>query len=142
MGPLAKKHGVTLETDGAVDTTLVADPLRLEQMVTNLVMNAVAASPPGTRVTMRLAIVESAVRPGFANAVGAARIDIVDRGQGMSEENLARIFEPFYTTKTEGRGTGLGLTVATGIAEDHGGWLSATSEIGRGSTFSVYLPLP
>ncbi len=142
LGPLAKKHGVTLETDSAVDTTLVADPLRLEQMVTNLVMNAVAASPPGTRVTMRLAIVESAVRPGFANAVGAARIDIVDRGQGMSEENLARIFEPFYTTKAEGRGTGLGLTVATGIAEDHGGWLSATSEIGRGSTFSVYLPLP
>ncbi len=141
LGPLAKKQGVVLETECRRATTLVADRLRLEQMITNLVMNAVAASAPGSSVTMRLDRAEWAVRPGSTSAVEAARIDVIDQGHGLSPEGLERIFEPFYTTKAEGRGTGLGLTVATGIAEEHGGWLTATSEPERGSTFSVFLPL-
>ncbi len=141
LSPLAKESGVTLAAECRMDITLSADSLRLEQLITNLVMNAVAAAPAGSVVSMRLESMEFAVRPGSTNEVEAVRIDVVDHGQGLDAEALARVFEPFYTTKSEGRGTGLGLTVATGIAEDHGGWLSATSDPGRGSTFSVYLPL-
>ena len=67
-------------------------------------------------------------------------IRVEDTGSGIPEDNLARLFEPFYTTKAAGIGTGLGLSVAKGIVEDFGGWISATSRVGRGSTFSLHLP--
>ena len=139
LGPLAKKNGVSLRAETTSDVTLVVDALRLEQLVTNLVMNAVAASPAGSDVTMRVGLESDALRPTSTERVDVVRIDVIDEGHGLDAAGLARIFEPFYTTKPEG-GTGLGLTVATGIAEEHGGWLSAKSEVGHGSTFSVYLP--
>ena len=140
LGPLAKKHGVSLEARQDADVTVDADPLRLEQVVTNLVMNAIAAMPDGGTVELRLTT-DDVPRPGQDLHLRAARIDVIDQGTGISEEGLSRIFEPFYTTKAEGRGTGLGLSVVTGILEEHGGWLAAKSEEGHGSTFSVYLPL-
>ena len=98
--------------------------------------------PSGGTIRVQLTRVEAAAAPGSpAPPVRAARIDIEDQGVGISPEALARIFEPFYTTKPEGRGTGLGLSVAKGIVEEHGGWLTAKSEVGHGSTFSIYLPL-
>lgn len=140
LGPLAKKHGVSLEARQDADVTVDADPLRLEQVVTNLVMNAIAAMPEGGTVELRLTT-DDVPRPGQDLHLRAARIDVIDQGTGISKEGLSRIFEPFYTTKSEGRGTGLGLSVVTGILEEHGGWLAAKSEEGHGSTFSVYLPL-
>jgi signal transduction histidine kinase len=69
------------------------------------------------------------------------RIEVTDDGSGMSKETLAKIFEPFYTTKQPGRGTGLGLSICYGIVEDHRGRIEVDSTPGRGSVFRVYLPV-
>lgn len=142
LGPLAKKHGISLSTKASeVDVHICATRLRLEQAVTNLVMNAVAASSAGGSIELRLSTETGVRRHPGADPFDAARVDVIDHGAGMSRERLARIFEPFYTTKAEGVGTGLGLTVACGIAEEHGGFLLAESNVGQGSTFSIYLPV-
>ena len=69
------------------------------------------------------------------------RLWVQDEGPGISEEDLPHVFEPFFTTKDIGEGTGLGLSIAYGIVGEHGGWLEASSKIGAGSCFSIYLPL-
>ncbi len=68
-------------------------------------------------------------------------ITVKDTGQGMDAETMAHAFEPFFTTKGVGQGTGLGLSVAYGIVRDHNGWITLESEVGKGSTVSVYLPV-
>jgi len=68
-------------------------------------------------------------------------ISIIDTGCGISEQNLRRIFDPFFTSKDVGKGTGLGLSVSHGIVEAHGGVIEVQSKVGEGSTFSVLLPL-
>ena len=75
-----------------------------------------------------------------ANERDCAVIEVRDEGEGIAEEHLGRIFEPFFTTKGVAEGTGLGLSVTHGIIEDHDGWMTATSEVGKGSTFTLYLP--
>ena len=70
-----------------------------------------------------------------------ARVTVSDQGMGISAEVAPRVFEPFFTTKGVGEGTGLGLSVAYGIARDHGGWIAVESEVGRGSRFSLFLPV-
>ena len=69
-------------------------------------------------------------------------ITIGDHGTGMGEDTLERVFEPFFTTKDVGEGTGLGLAVAYGIVQEHGGFITVESKLGEGSRFEVYLPLP
>ena len=68
-------------------------------------------------------------------------VSIIDTGCGIPEKNLKRIFDPFFTSKDIGRGTGLGLSVSHGIVEAHGGLIEVESKVGEGSTFRVYLPL-
>ena len=68
-------------------------------------------------------------------------ISMIDTGCGISERNLKRIFDPFFTSKDVGRGTGLGLSVSHGIVEAHGGLIEVESKVGEGSTFRVFLPL-
>jgi len=75
-----------------------------------------------------------------ATAGNFACLHVADAGVGMTSEELRHAFEPFFTTKEVGSGTGLGLSVAHGIVRDHGGWIAATSEVDRGSCFSMYLP--
>jgi signal transduction histidine kinase len=70
-----------------------------------------------------------------------ATIEISDTGQGIPQENLKRIFEPFFTTKETGKGTGLGLSVSYGIVARHGGEIQVDSQVGRGTTFRICLPL-
>ena len=68
------------------------------------------------------------------------RVDVMDEGEGISPEVLPQVFEPFFTTKDVGEGTGLGLSVSYGLIRDHGGWITVSSELGRGSCFSIFLP--
>lgn len=105
------------------------DAQQVEQVVINLVMNAAEASPEGAVVAVRM-----------GPAPGGAFLEIEDHGSGIPPEALGRIFEPFFTTKDDGKGVGLGLAVAYGIIEAHGGTIDVRSAVGEGTTFRVMLP--
>ncbi|MEQ8347930.1 MAG: ATP-binding protein [Sneathiellaceae bacterium] len=125
----------------AADRPLVnADPVQLHQVLTNLVTNARHAMPDGGEIRVAVRIARAAA-PDAESAADWALLQVTDSGTGMKSEVAARIFEPFFTTKRTGRGTGLGLSVAHGIIGAHGGWIEVDSELGRGTAFSIYLPL-
>jgi len=108
---------------------VLADPNQMEQVIINLVVNAKDAMPRGGTLTLET-----------WNQGPQVAFSVSDTGQGMTEDVLARIYEPFITTKEAGKGTGLGLSLALGIVEQSGGTLDATSKPGCGTTFSVALP--
>ncbi|HET6330317.1 MAG TPA: ATP-binding protein [Holophagaceae bacterium] len=120
-----------------------ADPHQLHQVLVNLVLNAQAAiEGPGT-VTLRTGqtILQESRAFEVLRVPGAYLfVEVEDTGKGIPPEVLPRIFEPFFTTKGE-HGTGLGLAVAYGIAESHGGWIDCHSELGHGTRFRIHLPL-
>jgi len=124
---------------------VAADRSQLEQVVMNLCLNARDAMPLGGRLTLRT---ENLMADGgFVRAHPWVKLGhhvllaVDDNGAGMTKEVQARIFEPFYTTKPTGEGTGLGLAVAYGIVQQHGGLMHVQSELGRGSSFKLYLPV-
>ena len=138
--------GVTVQLS-LPEPPLVAagDAAQVHQMLANLLTNAVQAVAGGGQVLLRAMPVEVEqahdCTVGHLQRGGYARIDIVDSGTGMSAAEVERIFDPFFTTKPLGTGTGLGLSLVHGIVLDHGAALEVESQPGRGSTFSVYLPL-
>jgi signal transduction histidine kinase len=107
---------------------VMADFDKLQQVFTNLTLNAIQAMSGGGKLTLRTSVANSQVR-----------IDVQDTGCGISKENLAKLFTPFFTTKEKGSGVGLGLAVVRGIIERHKGEIKVQSEVGKGTTFSVYL---
>ena len=121
-----------------------ADPGMLEQVVMNLCVNARDAMPKGGRLTLSLARVE--IEPESARRRTEARVgrfvclSVADTGCGMDETVLQHVFEPFYTTKEVGQGTGLGLATVYGIVKQHEGWIEVESAVGLGTTFRIYLP--
>lgn len=129
----------------ASDYFVVADPTRLQQAIMNLAINARDAMPDGGSFTVRLSrlvLAPREVQPSPDMAPGAwLRIDVADNGCGMSEEMMQHLFEPFYTTKGPGKGTGLGLAQVYGIIRQHDGAITVDSVQGRGTTFTIYLPL-
>jgi two-component system NtrC family sensor kinase len=128
----AKKREVGVENgihEGACH--VVADTVQLEQVLTNLLANAIEACARGGHVKVSAEPVPGA---------DFVRIDVVDDGAGIEEAILPRILEPFFTTKEPGDGTGLGLSIADGIVRDHGGWIEVQSAASAGSRFSVFLP--
>jgi len=136
---------ITLETQLATEATPVhADAGMIEQVLLNLAVNARDAMPHGGRLTLRTRSVTPQELPvNLASRVdGEAfiRVDVSDTGRGIPTDCLPHIFEPFFTTKEVGKGTGLGLATAFGIAQQHGGWLTVESESGKGATFSLFLP--
>ncbi len=140
LEPMARGRGVTLVAP-AGDATVSADAAALEQAVTNLVVNAVEASRQGT--TVRLSVEGLAGRNPDLSGAGplpCSCVVVEDEGSGITPDDLDRVFEPFFTTKDVGEGTGLGLSVAHGIAREHGGWIAAESTPGKGSRFTLYLP--
>jgi signal transduction histidine kinase len=117
------------------------DPGQIQQVMTNLLVNAMQSMPDGGGVTIELRRV-AARPPDDPAAVERAfvRVDVEDEGEGVASEDLEHVFDPFFTTKDVGEGTGMGLSVAHGIARDHGGWLTVSSVEGHGSCFSLFLP--
>jgi len=113
---------------------VVGNQHRLEQVVVNLLLNAVQAIPEGAAATNTIAVTVSRTDSG------EAAIEVSDSGEGMPPDVRARIFEPFFTTKPVGAGTGLGLYVCHGIVSELGGRIEVESEPGKGSTFRVLLP--
>ena len=120
------------------------DTGQIEQVIVNLAVNARDAMPNGGLITMtteNIIVGEDFARlyPGMTPE-SYVRLTMVDNGTGMSDEVLKHIFEPFFTTKARGQGTGLGLATAYGAVKQAGGYISAYSEEGQGSIFTVYLP--
>ena len=110
LQPLMRTHNVSVDTRAAPVGTVWCSPAALNQAVSNVVANAIQASPPGSAVTVTTAVDGDAVI-----------IDVADRGCGIPEALLGRVFDPFFTTKPPGSGTGLGLSIAHQIIQDHHG---------------------
>jgi signal transduction histidine kinase len=111
----------------------VLDPDLLQQALLNISLNAIKAMPGGGKVT-----VETRFEMPAEGKPGSVKIVISDTGEGISPENLGRIFSPFYTTRQQG--TGLGLSITQRIVEQHNGEISVESRPGRGSDFTISLP--
>jgi two-component system cell cycle sensor histidine kinase/response regulator CckA len=139
------REGVELELDhGAELWPVHADEVQLSNAIINLVVNARDAMPKGGTVTIRTANETMTAPAAFGTAIMPAgdyvRIDVADTGIGIPKEHQGKIFDPFFTTKPVGQGTGLGLATVYGIIKQTGGFITLDSEVGRGTTFSIYLP--
>ncbi len=113
---------------------LLADPHQLEQVFLNILMNALEAMPEGGRLAIRAEVAKRDNAP-------CVTVSVSDTGTGIAAEDLPRIFDPFFTTKDVGKGTGLGLSVSYGIIQTHGGSIHVESEVARGTTVAVSLPV-
>jgi two-component system NtrC family sensor kinase len=107
------------------------DPRRIEQVLINFILNGIQAMEEGGILSIRACRKDNAA--GFC-------FEVSDTGKGIPPEDLGKIFDPFFTTKDVGKGSGLGLSVSHGIIEQHGGRIEVKSEVGKGTTFTVFLP--
>jgi len=131
MRPMAKNANVELITVIPEDPFSIAgDAAQVQQVLTNLIRNAIQAMPEGGILTVEM----------LRSETGKVCIQITDTGVGMKSEDIDRAFEPFFTTKDVGMGTGLGLSIAYGIVSEHGGEIKIKSRLGAGTTFSVLFP--
>jgi signal transduction histidine kinase len=160
-----KKIRKSLEAGDDLEPVL-ADRHQLQQVLTNLILNARDAMPDGGMLSIRAAVGEFKVSPAGVSSrshgitmgrrksdFGGAftttlrgderfiKIEFCDDGEGIDAENLERIFDPFFTTKEPGQGTGLGLAISARIIDSFHGRITVESEKGRGSTFTVWLPV-
>lgn len=126
----ARNRGVAVALDAPEDLPVIwSDPYRLRQVVLNLVTNALQATPA-----------DGSVRVTAAPWGDGVELSVADTGQGIAPENLERIFEPFFSTKPPGEGTGLGLYVSNSIVRELGGTMEVQSELGQGAQFTIRLP--
>jgi signal transduction histidine kinase len=121
---------IRLDLELAAVPPIYAQGERLQQVFINIILNALDAMPKGGTLGIRLALAD-----------GAAVIRISDTGTGIRPEHLSRIFDPFFTTKGVGKGTGLGLSISYAVVKEHDGRIEVRSEVGRGTTFTITLPV-
>jgi PAS domain S-box-containing protein len=136
---------VHFNVEGAEEATVLGDPTRLHQLLMNLCTNAVQAMGDAGGVLELTVAAETlaeprAVRTGEIPAGEYVRVTVRDSGHGIAPEVIDRIFEPFFTTKPAGRGTGLGLALVHAVVTEHHGFIEVASELGRGTTFNVWMP--
>lgn len=145
VNPLLKGQ-VRVRTEFGQLRTVEGDPSRIEQVLVNLILNALDAMPEGGDLTLRTALVE----PRKLTEVGSDEdekttpfvcITVADTGVGIPEDIKTRIFDPFFTTKPPGKGTGLGLASAHATLRQHKGYIKVESAPGSGAKFSIYLPV-
>jgi len=130
VGHQAVMNQVEVTREEAPSLMVMGDSGQLQQVFVNLTVNAVQAMPHGGKLTIR----SSPATDGWV------KVSVEDTGHGIAPEHLDKLFTPFFTTKEQGRGVGLGLAVSHGIIERHGGRIEVQTEVGKGSTFTVYLP--
>jgi signal transduction histidine kinase len=130
VGPSFGRANVTIVPETATTLPFVrADANQLQQVLLNLLQNAKDAMPQGGTIRLR----------SHAEN-GRVSIEVIDSGTGIAHEIINRIFDPFFSTKQRGDGSGLGLSVSYGIIKGHGGNIEVSSEVGHGSVFRVVLP--
>jgi two-component system, NtrC family, sensor kinase len=140
LQPLAQRHRVAFEVEGTA-VQARADAQQLLQALTNLLNNAMQAMPNGGVVRVHIDAQDVEPPTGVHAPVGRyACIAVIDTGVGIEDVDLPHLFEPFFTRKSEGEGTGLGLSVVEGIAKEHRGWVNVQSVRGQGSRFEMFLP--
>lgn len=133
---------LVVNLDPAV-ATIKADTNQLEQVLMNLAVNARDAMPNGGTLTISTSLASSTMPTTEVMSLASkpfAQMEISDTGVGISKEDQARIFEPFFTSKAVGKGSGLGLSVVHGIMQQHNGMIRVTSQPGRGATFTLLFP--
>lgn len=123
---------------------IMGDPTRLQQVLMNLALNAQDAMPEGGELLFTFSevnVAEGSTPPLMDMEPGLwVKLAVTDSGMGVQPEHLSRLFEPFFTTKERGKGTGLGLAQVYGIVKQHHGYIDVQSEVGKGTTFTLYLP--
>lgn len=128
---------ITLEVDLDPNLPIIQGNVgQLQQVFTNLTINGMHASEPNS-----IFRIESCYSPALGEFTGAVELKFIDYGCGIKEEYFKKIFEPFFTTKEIGKGTGLGLSVSYGIIKAHQGEITVESEVGKGTTFTIILPV-
>ncbi len=143
MRPMARQRKVSLAYAGnRFPEKIRLDPMQIQQVMSNLIMNAIHAMPNGGVITVAAANRRATPPPDLG---GIEReyfcLSVADEGIGIRQEDLSQIFVPFFSTKEVGEGTGLGLSISHGIVSEHGGWMAVDSEVGKGTTFYIYLPM-
>jgi len=124
---------------------VLADPGMIEQVIMNLAVNARDAMPKGGQLTLSTSVCD--ISDGHKQQNPESRrgrhvcLSVADTGSGIAPEHQTRVFEPFFTTKEAGKGTGLGLATVYGIVKQHEGWIELESQVGRGTTFKIFLPV-
>jgi len=117
-------------SDGLPPVTI--DPAQIQQVFINLMINAAEAMGNGGRLTLSTR---------FDRAAGTVQVEFADTGHGITADNMERIFDPFFTTKETGHAVGLGLAISYGVIKEHQGTITVQSEVGKGTTFAVQLPV-
>jgi len=137
---------IRIQTDLAEDLSIInGDPVQLEQVAMNIAVNARDAMPEGGTLRFRtenvsLEVDESPLHPGLSPGE-YVMLEVSDTGSGMDADTLEHIYEPFFTTKRMGEGTGLGLAMVYGIIKSHGGAITCSSQEGGGTIFKIYFPV-